>query len=410
MTEPTTEPRHTLLPPDTAAAALDLATTLAGQPRPAPTCVRPDLADGGPGIALAYHQLHQSLPAHGWDDLAHGYLTASAAGARRLHTTSPGLFGGLAGLAYTAWTLTGTTDTLPGIHENLTRQATAQAHTLTHHPHGTPARTFDTISGLTGTGAYLLCRHHEPQTRHALHAVLTALVTLCREHDGTPHWYTPAAAIQDTATRKEFPHGMLDHGLAHGIAGPLALLSLALAADITVPGHTQAVARTAHWLAAQHTNDTHGPDWPAKTAPPGHPAPPTPRTAGASWCYGSPGIARSLWLAGSALQDPTLLDLSLHAIKAVHQRPTARHRAHNAPGLCHGLAGLLHITARWAHETKEPDLTHAATELTQHLLTSGTFVTSNGPGLLDGTAGVLLALLSATADTPPTWDRALLLA
>ncbi|MFJ9821725.1 lanthionine synthetase C family protein [Streptomyces sp. NPDC101151] len=372
--------------------------------------MRPDLDGGGPGIALVYHQLDQSLPGHGWDALAHGYLAASAAGAQRLKTASPGLFGGLTGLAFTAWTLTRDTNVLPTIHDTLLHEATTRANSLGNHPHGVPARTFDVISGLTGTGAYLLCRHHEPQARHALRAVLTALVTLCGEHTGTPHWYTPAAEIRDSATREAFPHGVLNCGLAHGIGGPLALFSLALSAGIIVPGLPQTLARTAHWLAAQRIDDEHGPDWPGLIAPPEHPAAVKPRPARTSWCYGSPGIARSLWLAATALDDPTLRDLSVQAVKAVHRRAAARRHPHNAPGLCHGLAGLLHITSRFAHDTKDPELTRAATELTEHLLASDDFVAAGGPGFLDGAAGVTLALLAAATDTPPDWDRSLLLA
>ncbi|MFE1560385.1 lanthionine synthetase C family protein [Streptomyces sp. NPDC058734] len=399
-----------MLPRGTAAAALDSVATLAGRPRPAPACVRPDLDGGGPGIALVYHQLDQSLPGQGWDALAHGYLAASAAGAQRLAIRSPGLFGGLAGLAFTAWTLTSDPGMLPAVHDTLVREATARARTLGDYPHGTPVRTFDVVSGLAGVGAYLLCRHHEQQTRHALRAVLSALVALCREDTGTPHWHTPASQIRDAPTRQEFPHGMLNCGLAHGISGPLALLSLALSTGIVVPGHKDAVTRTARWLAAQHVNDAHGPTWAGKIAPAGRPAPSKLSTTSSSWCYGTPGIARSLWLAAAALDDPALRDLALQAIRAVHRRTATRVDAHDAPGLCHGLSGLLHITSRFAHDTKDLELTRAATELTERLLAPNTVTAADGPGYLDGAAGVALALLAAATDCPPAWDRTLLLA
>ncbi|WP_369779973.1 lanthionine synthetase C family protein [Streptomyces sp. R33] len=401
---------NAVLPPGIAAAALDLVAALAGRPRPAPTCVRPDLDGGGPGLALAYHQLDLSLPGGGWDVPALGYLAASAAGAERLPSSFPGLFGGLAGLAFTAWTLTRDPDLLPAVHDTILREATARARALEDHLHGVPVRTFDVVSGLTGTGAYLLCRHHEPATRRALRAVLCALVTLCGEHTGTPHWHTPAAEIRNTTTRQGFPHGLLDCGLAHGVAGPLALLALALGAGIVVAGQTETVTRTAHWLAAQRLDDEHGPHWLGQIAPPGHPTATGPRVIPSSWCYGTPGIARSLWLAATALNDPALRSLAVQALKAVHHRTAAQRSRPSAAGLCHGLAGLLHITTRLAHDTKDPELAHAAAELSENLLASHASVTTAGPGFLDGASGVTLALLAAATDTPPAWDRALLLA
>ncbi|MGW0804091.1 lanthionine synthetase C family protein [Nonomuraea sp. NPDC002799] len=399
-----------MLPPDTATAALDLVATLAGQPRPTPACVRPDLEAGGPGLALAYHHLDLSLPGHGWDAPARGYLAASAAGARRLPSSFPGLFGGSGGLAFAAWTLTGDPDVLPTVHDTLLRETTARAHALGNHPGGVPVRTFDLVSGLTGTGAYLLCRRHEPATRHTLCAVLATLVGLCGEHTGTPRWHTPAAEIRHVPTRQDFPHGLLDCSLAHGVAGPLALLSLARSAGLVVPGQTQAITRTAHWLAAQRLDDEHGPHWSGQIAPPGRPAPTRPRVVRSSWCIGTPGIARSLWLAAVALDDPALRDLAVQAVKAVHRRTTTRHLDPGAAGLCHGLAGLLHVTSRFAHDTKDPELAHAAAELTEGFLSSDAAVVAARPGFLDGAAGVILALLAAATDTPPAWDRALLLA
>ncbi|MFD7233889.1 lanthionine synthetase C family protein [Streptomyces syringium] len=398
-----------VLPPDTAAAALDLVTTLAGRPRATPTCVRPDLAGGGPGLALTYHQLDRCMPGLGWDAMAEGYLSAAVKGVERLGTSTPALFGGLGGLAFAAWSLSPDAPSFRSLHDGVAREAGRRARALGD-SHGMPVRVFDVITGVTGTGAYLLGRRHDPAARDALCAVLTALVSLCGEREGTPHWYTPAEALRDARTREEFPYGVLDCGLAHGIPGPLALLSLALDAGVAVPGQRETVARVAGWLAAQRTDDAWGPDWPGRAPPPGRPAPQGRRPARASWCYGSPGVARTLWLAGTALDDASLRALAVDALKAALRRPAARHRVDGTPGLCHGAAGLLHITSRFASDTGDPELARAATGLAAQLLTSPAALSAEGPGYLEGAAGVVLALLAAATDVTPTWDRSLLLA
>lgn len=117
------------------------------------------------------------------------------------------------------------------------RRQTAGA--LTH-----PAE-FDLIRGLTGLGALLLSRG-EPSP--LLHAVLVSLARpVCvdgRELPGSWSLVGPA--------HEEMPGGYSDNGVAHGIAGPLAVLSLAVRHDVQVPGQRDAVDVFARWL------DTYG--------------------------------------------------------------------------------------------------------------------------------------------------------
>ncbi len=317
---------------------LDAITALVGEPRPAPQCVRPALADGGPGLVLAFNQLDRCLPGQGWRAMAENYLDATVAGVHRLGGlgASPGMYGGLAGVAFAAWMLT---RDVPDIHESVVRQAIARSRALG----GGGQREVDLISGLTGTGAYMLCRRDEP----ALATVLTAL----------------AAASAD-----------LPPGMAHGSSGPLALLCLAERAGVRVPGQRDAIAT----LALQHAVEM----------------------PGTTWCRGSAGMARALWHAGISLGDPDMCDRAVSTVKAAH-----RQDATPDVGLCHGRAGLLQVTFRFASDTGDPELVAATPKLAAELVTSA----PDEPGFLDGTAGVVLALLAAVAPEPPDWDRALLL-
>ncbi|MEU1313035.1 lanthionine synthetase C family protein [Streptomyces cinnamoneus] len=398
-------------------AALGLVAALAGRPRATPSCVRPDLAGGGPGPALVYDQLERCRPGEGWGAMADGYLAASVRGTGRLGTTAPGLHAGLAGPAFAAWCLSRADPPDPssgssGRSESFEDETPRRAAALADGAHGVAWRDFDVIHGLAGTGALLLCRAGEsPHAERSLRAVLTALVALCGERGGVPHWFTPAAAIRDDALRAHFPHGALNWGAAHGIAGPLALMALAGSAGVRVPGQDEALRRTAGRLLACRTEDAWGPGWPGITGLDGTPDP-RPRST-ASWCYGTPGVARSLWLAGTALDDASLRETAVRAVKAVHRRAAERRGAGPSPGLCHGLAGLLQITLRFAQDTGEAELRHAATDLTVRLARfreHGGNLAQDGPGFLSGAAGVLLALLAATTDNAPAWDRALLLA
>jgi len=281
------------------------------------------------------------------------------------------------------------------------------------------------ISGCAGAGAYLLSRRDDPGAAAALEAVLRAIVALAGGAGPRPRWWTPAHLLFDEETAAMYPHGNLNCGLAHGIPGPLALLALAFARGIRVPGIEEAAERLAVWLVTNRADDAWGVNWPysvpltreglpdrgAKAYGPS-------RTA---WCYGAPGVARTLWLAGVAFDRPAWRELALEAMQAVYRRPVAA-RYIDSPTFCHGVAGLLQITFRFAHDTRLPMFTEAAAELTEWLLSAfepnsvlgyrnwepgGTRV--DHPGLLDGTPGVLLTLLAASSAVEPTWDRMFLL-
>jgi len=80
-------------------------------------------------------------------------------------------------------------------------------------------------------------------------------------------------------------------------------------------------------------------------------------------------------------------------------------------GLCHGWAGLFQTVWRTASEATSPRLAahlpHLASALAAHAETG-----VRGRGLLEGSAGAALALMTATSDTAPAcgWDTCLLIA
>ncbi|GAB7185449.1 hypothetical protein ATKI12_5280 [Kitasatospora sp. Ki12] len=393
-------PWAVLLDGPAAEAARRLVDRIAGPPRPAPRAVRPDLAAGGAGLALAHHQLDLCRPGEGRHVVAAGHLEAAVRGAERIRSRAPGLLGGFDGLAFTASRLG-----LPVPLGAAGRGFDAQAPNSQH----LDRRSLDLSSGLTGHGAVLLDRCAEdPAAADRLTAVLAVL------------------GRQVAAFPGDSP------GMAHGPAGPLALFSLALSAGVAAPGQVAAVHRAVDRLLAHRRDDEYGPDWVLIEGPG-----PEPSALPASWCHGGPGIARALWLAGTALDDGSLRGLARETLLAALRRPPEVRRIDRRPGLCHGLAGLLLITLRFAHDSGDPEFRSAARGLATRLadgLTDGLTdslgdgrtdrrtgrLTDNltgrkenarplGPGFLDGAAGVLLVLLAATTTVPPGWDRALLL-
>ncbi|MGA5089277.1 MULTISPECIES: lanthionine synthetase C family protein [unclassified Streptomyces] len=275
-------------------------------------------------------------------------------------------------------------------------------------------REYDLISGLTGLGAYFLHRDVD----RALGAVLRYLVRLLTEPlvvDGhqVPGWWA-ATSPNDTPDTGEFTHGHANFGLAHGMAGPLALLALARRAGHTVAGQDDALATgITHLTTWAQPLKGGGTGWPECLPLDAYRHGPQPDAAPtrASWCYGTPGIARALQLAALALNDDTARRLAEHtALQAATDPRNTRQITDTS--LCHGWAGLLLTTERIAADAARPDLHDALPALRDRLTTE----TQHHPapehaGLLTGPAGVLLTLHTLTTARPvdPEWETCLLL-
>jgi hypothetical protein len=394
------------------------------------------VAQGYAGLAILWGYLAGCFPGEGFDVTGHRHLELAVRDAERSGAPFAGLFGGLGGLAFAAWRLSFGGERygklMAAIDEALLPRAVAMARALSAQGGGVSVGEFDVISGLSGVGACLLDRCDAPGPSVALQEILTCLVRLSREEGGIPRWYTPPHLFGDRQMADLFPQGNLNCGLAHGIPGPLALLALAKAHGVAVDGLDEALERLGDWVAGHREDDAWGINWPTAVplcrdeatgrlacADPGTRSPTGPsRTA---WCYGSPGVARALWLAGEALGRPDYCDLAIAAMEAVFRRPVTA-RQIDSPTFCHGVAGLLQITLRFARDTRLPAFEAAAADLCDQLLAlyepdsllgfrslelEGRRV--DQPGLLDGAPGVALVLLAASTGVEPTWDRLFLL-
>jgi hypothetical protein len=391
------------------------------------------LAAGMPGLALLSATLDRLEPDRGWDRIGHTQLQAAVEASSGANAGAS-MFGGLAGLGLAADALAAGRDRygrlLAGIDAEVAPRAEAIAGRLAG-ANGCGVGEFDVISGLSGIGGYLLRRREHPGPARALDTVLTVLADLLADTGRPRRWHTPAQ-LSGESMLTAFPDGSHNCGLAHGVPGPLALLSIAAVDGVEVEGTRSAIDVAARWLADHAVEAGTGPDWPNAVPRIAEPESTADRAAGPvtrsrpTWCYGSAGVARALWLAGQALDADRYRDLAVRALRAALATPPEE-RGITSPTFCHGTAGLLQITLRFAADTGLPDLAAAADELTAELLAvhepqtllgyrdveyrdaaAGGDVAVDKPGLLDGAAGIALVLLAA-GGVPSAWDRAFLL-
>ncbi|QEU96708.1 lanthionine synthetase C family protein [Streptomyces kanamyceticus] len=388
------------------------------------------LADGHAGVALLLAALAHTDA--GYARAAHAHLTSAVTGVRR--PAREGLYAGLPAVAFAARTAV----TKPGEYAALLSKLDAQVALLARRlvaedaprvaagTAGARMAGYDVVAGLAGLGRLLLAAG--PDHRDTTELVLTHLVALTRpvvEPGGrtVPGWWTSDPIL--LSEPEGVPGGHFNAGLAHGIPGPLALLSLAHRAGVRVPGQERAIRTIATWLLARRSPD--GAGWPnivpleaeLTAAAGGRPDLAEARTG---WCYGTPGAARSLQLAALALKEPEWNRQALAAVAAACER-----KDFADPTLCHGLAGLTTIVTLMAKEPGGEELAALIPSLTDSLAAvadpahpflwpaaaPGERTVVHRPGFLDGAAGAALALRHATDPAAPLgelpWQAALLL-
>jgi len=401
------------------------------------TAWQPHQMSGDLGLALVFGHLDACFPEQGWQRDAHRHLEAAARHLESLAPAPMGMFAGAAGLGFCAATLARGGARYGRLLQRLDERAAEGAHALADRllsgPGGHHISEFDLVSGLAGVMAYLLYRPGTPTIDAAVAAGVGAIVALAEDGGGLPRWHTPGAMVAKygETLKGEYPEGYLDCGAAHGMPGLLMVLSLACERGAGAPGARAAVRHLAEWLLSHRRDDAWGINWPpvvplsideAGRALPVAPSRALGRaTARAGWCYGSPGIAPALWRAGVAVDEPRFRDAAVEAVLAALRRPDDERRI-DSPTFCHGVAGLLQCVLRLANTSGHPALAEGARALAAQLVAMREDTALLGyravemggvkvdqPGLVDGAAGVMAALLSATVDVEPAWDRAFLL-
>ncbi|ABD13347.1 hypothetical protein Francci3_3997 [Frankia casuarinae] len=177
-----------------------------------------------------------------------------------------------------------------------------------------------------------------------------------------------------------------------------------LSDGIKVDGQTEAITRICWWLDAWEQQKPGGGSWwpqivtltdldRGTTSQLGPLRP--------SWCYGTPGIARSQQLAARALHEPARQRRAETAFLDCLNDPTQLSRLTDR-SLCHGTGGLLATARNIAADALTP------ISLTQPQLLHQPAAAEDDepPGFLVGSAG---ADLATTATTTTSWDACLLL-
>ena len=366
----------------------------------------PSLAGGTAGLAVLHGYLAPAGLGPESEAVAHRCLRhATAAMAERPGRAS--LYSGLTGVG---WAISHLRPRWPGRDDE--HNLVEIDEVLLDHLDQSPwSGEYDLIEGLVGFGVYALERLPRPGATACLGRVVDRLAETAEPQGNGVTWWTDPAWVAPE-TRAEYPRGYYNAGLAHGIPGVIGLLGRVCATGAARDKARSLLDGAVRWLLDQDGPESF-PYWVAPGA--------AGDTARLAWCYGDPGVAAALLGAARHVEEPAWESAALAIARRAAERPYEESGVKDA-GLCHGSAGLAHLFNRMFHATGEPELAQVARswfEQTLAMRRPGRGIggyeawepggaRSADRGLLTGATGIALALLAATTDIEPLWDRMLL--
>jgi hypothetical protein len=272
----------------------------------------------------------------------------------------------------------------------------------------------DLLGGVSGLGLYVALRAPRQRAVQGLQLLIDWL-DRAAVSDARGVYWTPAANLLSVQADSSFySEGCAPLGTAHGLAGILSVVARSIEAGVAVKSATRLFEGGVEFLLASRLQQNNRVVFPSSIHRDGSFADPHP-----SWCWGDIGIIGALHAAalrvGHVDLEKAMIDAAIGAATVVPSRCPM----HDA-SLCHGTAGRAHILNRLYQSVGDDRLAIAGKRWFRATFGQRTSLGFGGyrfrvrtgadyrrlasPGVLLGSAGVALALLSACSSLPPLWD------
>ena len=391
---------------------------------------------GYPALIFLFAALDETFPDEGWDSIAHRMLEALITELHAKGHTNCSAFSGLVGMTLSVLAASrGRTryagllsDCMQLIVDRITGEYLEPIRDGLEKGKSVSPLTWDVIVGVSGVLPCLLHCTDQDNVRACCHTIVGALSELVVQQNmyegkAVPGFYIPSHLLLHTEQRERYAPGCIDTGMAHGISGMLASLTFAaLQLPSVADTARSAVGILAGWLvdAFNAKYDVKEGCWPSRLVL---------QENGTyasfdsfhrdGWCYGAPGIGRSLFVANTLLNDEEI-GVVVDSVFASLSERLPEGTGLVCPSLCHGWAGLL-ATLQSMHLDTGKDEFAQMTRFTADRILSCYDVSRpfgfatlssqlgepevwiDNPGLLDGVSGIVLALLAYEQGRRPLW-------
>lgn len=231
------------------------------------------LSNGNLSICLLMAQFDKLFPDEEFDWIAHKYfLNLQKTLLENGMPNNISMFSGLTGMAFVLDYASHSGTRYKNFRENLQKKIFELFDILIMEINsckkvGASPMEYDVISGLSGVGRYFLSISENPEALKRLKVILEYCISLVEPvqimNETVPGWYIAPENLFTNEDRRKYPKGGFNCGVAHGIAGPLALLSLAYEHGICIPKQEKAIGIMADWLIDKKVITDKGIIWPS---------------------------------------------------------------------------------------------------------------------------------------------------
>ncbi|WBL49589.1 lanthionine synthetase C family protein [Clostridium estertheticum] len=387
------------------------------------------LSSGLPSLCMLYGEMNEQYPKEDWDIIDHQYIKILGETITKNGIEELSMFSGAAGIGlsivcsskqrerYTSFISNINEFIKSNIKEFMDKIKANTYCNITN---------YDVISGVSGIASYCMLFPQDEGMTDILKEIVTYIIDICRdkniENISVPGWYIPSENLFTKNDKQQWPKGCFNIGLAHGIPGILIILCNALKLGICLDGQSDCIRKIGDFLIRFRRQDNNGCYWGCIVSLDEYIDntidDPYFRDA---WCYGTPGVAYSLLLAGKVLNNQSYITIAIEGM----QSSIKRLKEICSPTFCHGLSGEMYIAYRFYELTNLAEFKDAYIELSNKLISfyddeapfgfydieiaNGKCENYNYIGLIDGTVGILLTLMAIQNGKKTPWDCAFLL-
>ena len=284
---------------------------------------------------------------------------------------------------------------------------------------------YELISGLSGILRCCidgdLTEQFQSLSFDTINAIITRLTPRKYLGYSIPGFHYYPSELEQKFISNLSSNGYLNYGVSHGVAGPLCALSLAMMHGIS---HNQ-IEETIRDLIEELLKARFYVDnilyWPGRISFEQYIGQDIIEqvTNRMSWCYGSPGILRALYIAAEALGESSLKGHIVLEIEKIAELDTDLYLL-NTPIVCHGLAGMTLIMMRMYKDTQNDIFMEKQCQLADNLIHNFAYRDAENNHLtgmeavkkysyLEGYSGILQTIYSFIDDNTANVNEKMLL-
>lgn len=283
------------------------------------------------------------------------------------------------GLPYIAFIIQELTLKLPSLNrfmqslDNLLEDNINSYLNVSDNPKFNLGNNFELITGLSGPLRYYLNYKVNEQSHALVNKLVDSLIVRsCPKNIleyNIPGWHYYPSALEKRYMTSQAINGCINYGVSHGMGGPLVSLSLAYKNGIRSEGLLKAIEDLISEYLKSYYYVNNIIFWPGRITFEQyvHQERINYVQNRMSWCYGSVGILRALYIASASISNEETKSFVLDEMIKIAELDTSFYLL-DSPIVCHGLAGVAIIMKKMYIDTKNNVFANKVAELTNQLV------------------------------------------